>query len=93
MMLQDMFWQPQKGELVRLKPEAAAQWPFKVECEKDFLVTHGTSELDQCWITPADTKRRWHSGPIMIDLLMPSETVQPNHHAVQAAPEGEHGAK
>ena len=81
MSFQDLFWRPSAGEIVALKPEEAARWPFESERDKGFLVTKSPNEHDQCWITPEDPKRRWHYGPVPADQLLPRQPAP--------APQGE----
>jgi hypothetical protein len=78
--MHDIFWSPANGDLVQLKPAAAALWPFHVERDKPFLVQHIDMKHATAWITPEDKKRRWHSAPTQVDELMPFEAI-----AAQAA--------
>lgn len=73
--MHDIFWNPVRGDLVRLKPTAAAQWPFHVERDKPFLVQDFNQIHATAWITPEDKKRRWHASPIQVGELMPYEAI------------------
>ena len=70
--MNDLFWLPQAGEHVTLKPAAAAMWPFEVERDKPFLVVQCNPVQQTCWITPADKQRRWHSSLILMSELVPT---------------------
>lgn len=70
--MHDMFWQPQNGERVMLKPIPASRWPFAVERDKPFVASLCNPAQQACWITPDDPKRRWHSSPIQMSDLLPA---------------------
>lgn len=70
--MHDMFWQPTEGELVRLKPGAAAKWPFEAERGQPFVASLCNPALGLCWITPEAKDRRWHSSPIQVHDLVPA---------------------
>lgn len=71
--MNNLFWQPQDGERVMLKPAVAASWPFDVERKAPFIASKCNAQLQLCWITPEDARRRWHSAPIQFQYLMPME--------------------